>query len=287
MKSRNTTWWAPIVVLALACGGSAPPPASPSGGGGSDGTAIRAGEAPDAPAPVEAPWEKLREVDGIVIHRREVPGSPLIAFKGEGMIEQPIMRVATVLMDVTRSHEWADRVVEARELRVLSNTEVVHYSHVATTFITKDREFVTRITLDVDPGKRIRLRLRSVDDELAPKTSYVRGELIDSSFTLTAEGDARTRIVAELHADPKGSLPKWLVNAFQKSWAHKTINALRTQSARADLKEVPAVRERLTKVGFFATAPLPQPAASVSAAPAASAAPPVPPASSAVAPPAP
>lgn len=253
--SRSWTRWAPwLCATLLACGGSAPPAASPAQPAGS-AAVLRPGEAPAAPQPVESPWEKIRESDGIVIHRREVPGSPLIAFKGEGLIEQPILRVATVLLDASRSHEWADRVVEARELGVLSDHEVVHYSHVATTFITKDRDFVTRIALDVVPGKLIRLRLRSIDDPRAPKTDFVRGELIDSSFTLTAESDGVTRIVAELHADPKGSLPKWLVNAFQKSWAHKTITALRKQSSRADLVEVPTVRARLEKAGYFAAAP--------------------------------
>ena len=192
--SRSWTRWAPwLCATLLACGGSAPPAASPAQPAGS-AAVLRPGEAPAAPQPVESPWEKIRESDGIVIHRREVPGSPLIAFKGEGLIEQPILRVATVLLDASRSHEWADRVVEARELGVLSDHEVVHYSHVATTFITKDRDFVTRITLDVVPGKLIRLRLRSIDDPRAPKTDFVRGELIDSSFTLTAESDGVTRI---------------------------------------------------------------------------------------------
>ncbi|MCC6648428.1 MAG: hypothetical protein IT374_23020 [Polyangiaceae bacterium] len=82
--SRSWTRWAPwLCATLLACGGSAPPAASPAQPSGS-AAVLRPGEAPAAPQPVESPWEKIRESDGIVIHRREVPGSPLIAFKGEG-----------------------------------------------------------------------------------------------------------------------------------------------------------------------------------------------------------
>lgn len=75
--SRSWTRWAPwLCATLLACGGSAPPAASPAQPAGS-AAVLRPGEAPAAPQPVESPWEKIRESDGIVIHRREVPGSPL------------------------------------------------------------------------------------------------------------------------------------------------------------------------------------------------------------------
>ncbi len=235
-------------LLALvACGGAPPPtPSSP--------VAPSAVDAP-APPPADAPWEQIRDSDGIVIHRRVVPGSPLVAFKGEGLIEQPILRVAMVLLDPTRSHEWADRVVEARELGEVSAREVVHYSRVRGTWVTKDRDFVTRITLELEPGRLIRLRLRATEDPRAPVTEHVRGEILEGSFTLTAEGEARTRVTAELHVDPKGTIPTWMVNAFQRRWAYKTITALRRQSARTDLADVPAVRARLVAAGFFGDAP--------------------------------
>jgi len=41
------------------------------------------GQAPSSQAPAAPAWEKIGDDDGIVVYRREVPGSPLIAFKGE------------------------------------------------------------------------------------------------------------------------------------------------------------------------------------------------------------
>src|SRR4051812_39450566 len=82
------------------------------------------GSAPVAPsasaAPRSIPWEKIGDDDGIAVYRREIPGSPVIAFKGDGVVNASILRVASVLVDSSRATEWVDSVVEAKTLRHVS-----------------------------------------------------------------------------------------------------------------------------------------------------------------------
>ncbi|HYP89564.1 MAG TPA: hypothetical protein VEQ59_15455, partial [Polyangiaceae bacterium] len=52
----------------------------------------------DGPAPT-AKWEQFDEEDGIRMFRRDVPGSSIVALRGEGFIAAPIARVASVLAD--------------------------------------------------------------------------------------------------------------------------------------------------------------------------------------------
>jgi len=219
------------------------------------GLTVALGPLPGAhadPAPPPA-WEKIDDDDGIVVYRREIPGSPIIAFKGEGDINASILRVASVLVDSTRATEWIDSLVEARVLRVISETENIHYDHVATPFVMKDRDFVSDCKLEFDPAeKKVSLKIHSVNDASAPQTSYIRGELLHSSFTLTAiDHGTKTRVVAEIHADPKGSVAKWIVNMFQKKWPHNTITSLRKQSAKPDIVEHPRLKQVLTEHGYF------------------------------------
>ena len=179
-------------------------------------------------------WERISEKDGVVAYRREVPGSPLIAFRGEGVINAPILRVASVLVDNTRSTEWIDSLAEARTLRRISENEFIEYNHVKTPIMMKDRDFVLDAKLDLVPAeKKVILNVHSVTDPLAPRTDYVRGELLKSSFTLTSiDHGTKTLLVAEIHADPKGSVAKWIVNMFQKNWPHNTIRRLRQVATR-------------------------------------------------------
>ena len=223
------------------------------------------GSAPSAPAsPVPSPasssrtappvaWEKIGEKDGIVAYRREVPGSPLIAVKGEGVVDASIIRVASVLVDTSRATEWIDRLVESRVVREVSETETVHYDHIGTPVVMKDRDFVTRAKLEFDNiGKKVTVNMRSTTDPLAPPTDFVRGEIMQSYFILTSiEHGTKTHISVEVHADPKGSIAKWIVNMFQKSWPHNTISRLRTQVAKPDIKEHPRLKAELTKAGYL------------------------------------
>jgi hypothetical protein len=199
-----------------------------------------------------AAWEKFGEDDGIAVFRRDLPGTPVVALRGEGVVDAPILRVASVLVDTSRATEWIDSVVEARTLRKVGDDEYVEWDHVATPFVLKDRDFVFSAKLELRPkDKKVLLNYHSVDDPAAPKTSFIRGRFIYGTFALTSiDGGKRTRVLAELLCDPKGSVAKWIVNLFQKSWPHETIMALRAQVRKPDIKDNPKLKDALVSAGF-------------------------------------
>jgi hypothetical protein len=206
----------------------------------------------DSGTPKEPPWEQFDEDDGIAVFRREVAGSPIIALRGEGIVNAPILRVASVLIDTSRSTEWIDRLAEVKVVRKLSDNEYVHWTHINTPIVLKDRDFVYAIKLELDPAhKKVMLNYHSVYDSGAPKTDYIRGEFKYGTFTLTSiDGGKKTRVLAEVLADPKGSVAKWIVNLFQKSWPRKTIASLRSQVAKKDIVDSPRLKELLTQKGY-------------------------------------
>jgi hypothetical protein len=209
--------------------------------------------APNAPGALSGPpWEKFDEDEGIAVFRREIPGSPVIALRGEGVVDAPILRVASVLVDTSRSTEWIDRLEEVKVVRKVSDDEEIHWTHVSTPVVLKDRDFVYSIKMEFDPAnKKVFLNYHSVYDSGAPKTDFVRGEFKFGTFTLTSiEGGKKTRVLAEVLADPKGSVAKWIVNLFQKSWPHKTIASLRKQVAKPNIKDQPRLKELFAQKGY-------------------------------------
>ncbi len=185
------------------------------------------------------PWEKFDDQDGIAVYRREVPGSPIVALRGEGVVNAPILRVTSVIIDTSRATEWIDSLAEARTLRKISSNEYTEWDHVKTPFVLRDREFVFVSKLEFNPkGKQITLDYHSVNDNLAPKTDYVRGEFKYGTFGMTSiEHGTKSRVLVELVCDPKGSVAKWIVNLFQKSWPYNTIAALRTQAGKPSIRD--------------------------------------------------
>jgi hypothetical protein len=193
-------------------------------------------------------WEELSNEGGIKVWRREVEGSPVVAVKGEGVINASLAKVANVIWDNTRAKEWVASCGEARVLRVISPCERIEYNRLEAPWPVSDRDFVFRSVIKLEKKtKTVAFELRSVADALAPvnEDKAVRGELLASSYVLTEVEEGKTRVTVEIQVDPKGSIPKVIVNWAQKGWPRATLEGIRDQAAKADVKELALVQDWL------------------------------------------
>ncbi len=196
-------------------------------------------------------WQKSGDEDGISTFYRKMPGSPLYALKGLGNIDAPLWKVASVLLDTKRAFEWVDSLEESTMLKRLNPFTYIEYNHIRTPFILKDREFVTQVEIKIDPDKKSFSLNYSPTSLPGPKTDFVRGEIAFGIMKLTSiEGGKKSFIDGELHCDPKGSIPNWVVNLFQKNWPRNTIEGIRKQAAKKNIaipEEFKTVIEKTTR----------------------------------------
>jgi hypothetical protein len=184
-------------------------------------------------------WTKTGEEDDIVTYKKEVTGSDLLAFKGSGTIHASIERIAAVIFDTHRAPEWIVNLEESRLIQWISKNEFIEYDHIRTPpIIMKDREFVSHVKMQVDPkSKAMTFHYHSADDSVVPATDrFIRGNLMNTTFVLTPNSDnTSTQVAGEIYCDPKGSVPKWLVNWVQAKWPSDTLKNLRRQVAKTDI----------------------------------------------------
>jgi hypothetical protein len=196
-----------------------------------------------------AQWEKVGEKAGVVIYEKNIENSSLVAFRGEGTVNAPLLRVASVMFDSVRAKEWVPNLGETLILKWYSPTEFLEYDHVKTPFILKDRDFISKVKMDYDKMKKqISFVYENADPSQAPEdlrsTNYVRGYLNGTLFHLTStNNDTKTFVEGEVYGDPKGSVPKWIVNMFQKDWPVATFVNLRKQVAKPDIANHPKMLE--------------------------------------------
>jgi hypothetical protein len=100
---------------------------------------------------------------------------------------------------------------------------------VKTPFVIKDRDFVILSEVEVDAKKqRILIHSRSAIEDSVPPTSAIRGELISGEFVMEPGKTAgTTQITADMDVDPKGTVPRWIVNHFQQKWPANMFRSLR------------------------------------------------------------
>lgn len=191
----------------------------------------------------EAGWEQIKDSDGIQVWRKELKDSPVVAFRGAAVVDASIAKVAQILSDTSRKLEWVAKIKEAKDIRTVSPTERIEYNHTGTPWPITDRDFVFSAKVEGNREKgQLMVLIKSVEDPLMPETKNVRGKLYGSLYTLTSiEGGKKTKVMVEIHADPMGSIPKWVVNLFQKSWPSKTLEGIQKQAAKKDVPELAVV----------------------------------------------
>jgi hypothetical protein len=140
--------------------------------------------------------------------------------------------------------EWVPDLIDVRIVQHVSAIERVQYMLFATPFIVKDRDFVISTRAHFDPETLVmRIEFHSVLDERAPETENVRGRVVAGEYLLEPldEGE-KTRLTTQVYLDPRGSVPRWIVNRTQRSFPMKAISALRERCAREDIQDHPLVR---------------------------------------------
>ena len=73
-------------------------------------------------------------------------------------------------------------------------------------------------------------------DELPDQSCCIVGKLIYTKWQFRATGPESTCVRVEVMLDPKGWVPAFFVNWFQRNWPYSTIKGLRRQAQKEDIK---------------------------------------------------
>ncbi len=195
-------------------------------------------------------WEQIYVQDGVTVSKMDIEGSSLVGFKGDTVYDWPIRAVMHVLMDNEHRIEWVGRLASNHILEQTTPFDYVLYQHFELPVIFSDRDYVYHgvATEDMETGV-VTLHMQSIEHADAPPTVGVRANLVNSQYVITPLGDSKTRVEVEIHTDPMGLMPSWLVNLIQRSWPLDTLNGIRGQWGKEHMGEHPlpgdAERDRL------------------------------------------
>lgn len=175
-------------------------------------------------------WTMAKEVDGIKIFEADVKGADVVAFRGETTLNFPIERVVSSLADMDRKKEWMHDLKEVRTLEIIGPRVRIEYYHSGTPWPLSDRDFIYKAEFKYFPKvETFVLNLENTQhSSMPPIEGVVRGKIIESNYYISKTGKPGvTKVAVEILVDPMGSVPKWLVNIFQKDWPRNTLTSLK------------------------------------------------------------
>ncbi len=182
------------------------------------------------PANAAETWEYLGTDQGVKVWRKEVAGSGVFAFRGEITANVHIGKLVSVFIDRNQRKYWVDRFDDTKTLDMPTPLSEVYWIKFKLPFPVSDRDYILRADAMGDVANKIfTAKIKSVVDPRKPKDDCcVRAEVYGTYYKFTALPGTpeRTKLEVEVHTDPKGMLPDWLINLIQKKWPSKTLSGL-------------------------------------------------------------
>jgi len=195
-----------------------------------------------AAAPPGDDWRSAVDKDDIQVYTRKVSGSRIAESLAVTIITGPFTAVASLILAPDQYHLWIDSVDESRVLKQLDPRESYQYTVSKAPWPVKDRDAVVHATVQQDPATGvITVHSQGTPDYIPKKKKLVRVRKVDSTWTITPHSQDRVEVRYQVHSDPGGHLPAWLVNRVVTDQPFNTLRNLRRELKRsAPLPPLPA-----------------------------------------------
>lgn len=171
-------------------------------------------------------WEVLTASDTLTVWQRPVVGSGIREVQVEAVLEASSRQIWNVIRDVAKHPEFLPYVAEARVVRDAGEVRYV-YQRVSPPVVA-DRDYTLGARAYEDHETLVFQQDFWLENAVgpAPQDGVVRVEVVQGRWILEPLNPKRTRILYQLHTDPGGSIPSWLINFGQRYSLPRLLNAV-------------------------------------------------------------
>lgn len=197
-------------------------------------------------------WNKTYSKDNLTFYSKKIPNSKLLAFKAVGILPINMGKMMAALRTVDSTIKWDKNTVRKITVQEISDIEAITYSESKIPWPFYNRDVVLHNKLFLDKKEQIFYVIsRSVEHKAHPaKQNLVRAQINYARFRTKPIDKNKTYVEFEVHADPMGVIPNWIVNSVQKDFPYDFLRGLTNYCKKADLKPNPGVQKMIDE--YFA-----------------------------------
>lgn len=174
--------------------------------------------------PGEWKLEKDDAKKDIKVFTREVPGSELKEFRGVTHIKAPVSAFVALLKDPAQATSWMHNVKKFDSVQNISDLEHVVYIINDTPWPVTNRDAYVRSTFTQNPETfAVTVTLQGEAGFGAKNKDLIRMPAMSGAWTFAPQKDGLVEVTYQVHANPGGSLPNWLVNAIVVDTPYNTL----------------------------------------------------------------
>jgi hypothetical protein len=163
----------------------------------------------------------------IQVFTREIPGSELKEFRGVTHIKAPVSAFVALLKDPEQATSWMHNVKKFDVMETRSDLENIVYTVNDTPWPVTNRDVYIRSVFSQDPSTfAVTVTLTGLADYKPKNDNFIRMPALTGAWTFTPQQNGIVEVSYQVHANPGGSLPNWLVNAIVVDTPYNTLNNL-------------------------------------------------------------
>ncbi|GJQ60666.1 MAG: hypothetical protein D8M57_11020 [Candidatus Scalindua sp. AMX11] len=173
-------------------------------------------------------WEKVKESEGVQIYLSEVPGSKFRAFRGIVILETSVETILAVFRDIPSHTKLLFRCTHSSLLQEMNPSEYITYTVLDAPWPVADRDSVNYISVFHDlENLEVTITMREHLGSLSEQHLGVRVTKFEGFWRLKKVDVGNVEVTLQLHVDPGGWLPSWIINRAVEVFPYKTLCNLR------------------------------------------------------------
>ena len=177
-------------------------------------------------------WRPAKQKNGITSYTRNVALSKYKAVKGEATLPVSTARLFAAINDAPACPEWADTCKESYIHQEISAHEFFIYTLNDLPWPVMDRDVVANVSWSLEDDGAIVMRSRAVKNKVPLNKGVVRIELATAQWRFKPLTNNSTAASFEIHMDPNGKIPSWLLNRLILNSPFSTFDNLAKQAAK-------------------------------------------------------
>lgn len=149
-------------------------------------------------------------------------------YKVTTLIKTSLKSLENKIIDGEHLKDWNYKTTKSRLLEKKSDNEYLVYMYNDLPWPAKNRDHISELKLDVVSSLLIKIRIKSVPKTLTENRGVIR-VVNFSGFWLLEKTKSGIKVTQQMHGDPGGSLPAFIVNSMLINAPFNTFKRLKEQ----------------------------------------------------------
>jgi hypothetical protein len=173
-------------------------------------------------------WELAKDANNIKIYTRDVEGSKFKEYKGTMEIEASLSALVALVDDIAAHPSWIHTGTEGRLLKRVSQKESFTYSINGAPWPVSDRDAVVRNYIQQDPATlEVTITITAFPNYIPEEPGLMRVRKINGYWYFNPLTDGRVQVIYQVHNEPGGKIPSWLVNSIVITQPYHTLKNMK------------------------------------------------------------